>query len=174
MAATAPVSLLAREIGKTGPFASPEEEAYLNLLRSTSLIAREFERLFQQFGLSEPLYNALRIAAGHGSAGVPTQTIGKQLVAHDPDVTRLVDRLEKAGLVQRERCEKDRRVVFVKITAAGRSKLKSVEAPGNALLKQLLGHVGKARLGELISLLEEVRKPHLPAEVLGPTEPKAK
>ncbi len=163
-------SLLAREIGKTGPFASAEEEVYLNLLRTTSLLARAFERFFHEHGLSEPLYNALRITAGHGSAGVPTLTIGKQLVTHEPDVTRLVDRLEKAGLIKRERCEKDRRVVFVKITPAGKSKLQEMNAPGTALLKKLLGHVGKPGLTKLAELLEDVRKPHLPADCLGPTK----
>ena len=170
MSSTQPSSLLAREIGKTGPFGSVEEEAYLNLLRTTSLLAREFERLFQQHGLSEPLYNALRIAAGHGAAGVPTLTIGKQLIAHEPDVTRLVDRLEKAGLVQRERCERDRRVVFVKITPVGRTKLKSIEGPGDELLHRLVGHLGKTRLRELISLLEATRKPHLSSDLVEPVK----
>lgn len=171
MSSTPPLSLLAREIGKTGPFASPEEEAYLNLLRTTLLLSREFERLFQQHGLSEPLYNALRIAAGHGAAGVPTLTIGKQLIAHEPDVTRLVDRLEKAGLVKRERCERDRRVVFVKITPAGRAKLKAIDEPGDQLLNRLVGHLGKARLRELVALLEATRRPHLPAELVGTANP---
>lgn len=158
-------SLLAREIGKNGPFAFAEEEAYLSLLRTTSLLSREVDALFGQHGLSEPLYNALRIAAGHGEKGVPTLTISRQLVALAPDVTRLVDRLEKAGLVKRERCEKDRRVVFVKITPVGKAKLAAIEAPGAALLKQLLGHLGKAKLAELISLLEETRRPRLPSEL---------
>ena len=166
-----PSSLLAREIGKAGPFASVEEEAYLNLLRTTSLLSREFERLFHEHGLSEPLYNALRIAAGHGTAGVPTLTIGKQLIAHEPDVTRLVDRLEKAGLVKRERCERDRRVVFVKITPAGKAKLKVIDEPGNALLNRLVGHLGKTRLRELVALLEAARRPHVPAELSEPVNP---
>lgn len=158
-------SLLAREIGKTGPFASPEEEAYLSLLRTTSILARTLEPLFRRHGLSEPLYNALRIAAGHGSKGVPTLTIAKQLVTLDPDVTRLVDRLEKAGLIRRERCDKDRRVVYVKITPAGKTKLEAMNEEGASLLRKMLGHAGRERLAELICLLEEVRKPHLAADL---------
>lgn len=158
-------SLLAREIGKIGHFASPEEEAYLSLLRTTSILARTLEPLFRRHGLSEPLYNALRIAAGHGTKGVPTLTIARQLVTLDPDVTRLVDRLEKAGLIRRERCERDRRVVFVKITPAGKSKLDVMNEEGASLLKEMLGHMGSERLVELIRLLEDVRKPHLATDL---------
>lgn len=167
MAMKKPTSLLAREIGKSGPFSLVEEEAYLCLLRTTSIVAREFDVLFREHGLSEPLYNALRIAAGHGAKGVPTLTIAKQLVALDPDVTRLVDRLEKAGLVSRERCEKDRRVVYVRITPAGKAKLAAIDGPGSALLKRMLGHVGAEKLTALIAVLDEIRVPHLSADVVG-------
>lgn len=170
MASVRTPSLLAREIGKTGPFASAEEEVYLNLLRTASVLSREIEAFFGEHGLSEPLYNALRIAGGHGANGVPTLTIGKHLVAQVPDVTRLVDRLEKVGLVTRDRCEKDRRVVFVKITPAGTAKLAEMNPRASTLLKKLLGHLGKARLGELTELLEDARRPHVPAEYLEPHE----
>ncbi len=165
MGSTKRTSLLGREIGKSGDFASAEEEAYLSLLRTTSLLERQFEQLFREHDLSESLYNVLRIAAGHGEKGVPTLTIARQLIALVPDVTRLVDRLEKAKLLQRERCEKDRRVVYVKITAGGQKKLEALRKPGEALLHKLLGHLGKANLEELIRLLETVRMPHVSAEL---------
>ena len=88
---------LGDEIGKSKPFETPEQEAYLNLLRTASVLSEGFARLFAAHGLSETAYNALRILRGAGEGGRMCQEIGGQLVARVPDVTRLVDRLERRG-----------------------------------------------------------------------------
>src|SRR5437867_12720314 len=110
--------MLKDEIKKKKPFDNPAEEAYLNLLRTTTMLAADFERLFKQAGLSEPQYNVLRILRGAGGGGtglgLPCLEIASRMITRVPDITRLVDRLEAAGLVERSRTSEDRRVVLVK------------------------------------------------------------
>lgn len=150
---------LQHEIGKKKPFEHPEEEAYLNLLRSAAFLTVEFERMFRQHGLSEASYNALRILRGHREWGLPCSQIGDMLVARVPDVTRLVDRLEEAGLVSRVRCDKDRRVIYVKISEAGLKVLASMDKPVVELHKRQLSHMSERELQELNRLLYKARHP---------------
>jgi DNA-binding MarR family transcriptional regulator len=158
---------LAEEIGKRHGFESPEQEAYLNILRTSMCLATDFERLFRTHGLSEATYNALRILRGHykpgnggggGGGGVPSQTIGKQLITNVPDVTRLVDRLVDAGLAERCRIEADRRVVMVKITKAGLDLLAKLDRPLRELHIKQLGHMGRRELEQLSQLLVKARQ----------------
>jgi DNA-binding MarR family transcriptional regulator len=146
------------EIKKVNAFEHPEEEAYLNLLRTTTVLYAEFERLFKQAGLSEPQYNVLRILRGVGGCGVPCSDIGSRMIARVPDVTRLVDRLEAAGLVERCRIPNDRRVVQVKITQKGRDALAGLDAPLLELNRRLLRHMSREELAELSRLLEKARR----------------
>lgn len=144
---------LQHEIGKSKPFDVLAQEVYLNLLRTASVLGGEFDRFFRPFGLSNATYNALRIVRGHGSEGVATQVIGKQLVSPVPDVTRLVDRLVRAGLVERCRVTSDRRVVMVKITAKGRELLGDLDQRVLDLHRSQLAHMSAAdqqRLNELL------------------------
>jgi DNA-binding MarR family transcriptional regulator len=145
------------EIKKVNAFEHPEEEAYLNLLRTTTVLYAEFERLFKQAGLSEPQYNVLRILRGVGGCGVPCSDIGARMIARVPDVTRLVDRLEAAGLVERCRIPNDRRVVQVKITPKGRDALAGLDEPLLQLNKRLLSHMSREELTDLSRLLEKAR-----------------
>ena len=148
------------ELGKRHPFASAEEEAYLNLLRTVSVLGAGFAGLFKERGLSEATYNILRILRGHAAAGadgVPCQTIGEQLVARLPDLTRLVDRLEKGGLVKRSKTPEDRRVVLVGITRRGLDLLKDLDRPVAAANRTMLGHLSRAELTELNRLLVKAR-----------------
>jgi DNA-binding MarR family transcriptional regulator len=157
---------LAREIHKKGPFQSPAQEAFLNLLRTTSMLSGEFERLFKKHGLSGATYNALRILRGAGDAGRRCTEIGEHLVAEVPDVTRLIDRLEGAGLVKRSRgagveangVSGDRRVVMVRITPAGLALLKKLDQAVVELHERQLGHIGKKDLATLSRLLCEARE----------------
>src|SRR5690242_9245315 len=96
---------LAAEIGKRRPFELPEQEAYLNLLRTMSFLSADGERMLKEHGLSEATYNILRILRGAGDAGRPSGEIGRDMITRVPDVTRLVDRLEKMGLATRCRIE---------------------------------------------------------------------
>ncbi len=152
----APASLR-EELGKRGDFESSEQEAYLNLMRTASQLAVGFERLFEGFGLSESLYNTLRIVAGHGRKGVRSQTIAQHLVSRGPDVTRLVDRLVKRGLVERRPCERDRRVVHVRLTRAGRALLAKMNPAVSDLHRRQLSHLDDEQLHALNLLLFAAR-----------------
>jgi len=145
------------EIKKLNAFEHPEEEAYLNLLRTTTVLYAEFETLFKQAGISEPQYNVLRILRGVGGCGVACSEIGNRMIARVPDVTRLVDRLEGARLVERCRIPNDRRVVQVKITEAGRDVLGRLDGPLQELAVRLLRHMTRPELADLIRLLEKAR-----------------
>lgn len=147
------------EIKKANPFEHPEEEAYLNLLRTTGVLYAEFERLFKHTGLSEAQYNVLRILRGIGGCGAPCTEIGTRLISRVPDVTRLVDRLEAASLVERCRITQDRRVVQVKITEKGLALLADIDAPVLELNKKLLRHMTREELEELSRLLVKARHP---------------
>jgi DNA-binding MarR family transcriptional regulator len=155
---------LAREIGNRGPFRAPEQEAYLNLLRTADELARDFSRLCRRFGITDSQYNALRILRGHGKR-VSTRTIAQEMVSPRPDITRLVDRLERAGLATRQRGRDDRRIVWVTITAKGLNLLTKLDRPVLELHKRQLGHLGKQKLTTLSRLLFEARRTELkPAE----------
>ena len=145
------------EIKKQKPFEHPEEEAYLNLLRTTGVLYAEFDRVFKPTGLSEAQYNVLRILRGAGGYGLPCTEIGTRLISRVPDVTRLVDRLEAAGLVGRCRISQDRRVVQVKITEKGLALLSELDEPLIQLNKKLLGHLTRNELEELSRLLVKAR-----------------
>src|SRR5512138_1409830 len=102
---------LQAEIRQRKPFVSLEEETYLNLVRTADALTRELELFLQPFGLTATQYNVLRILRGAGEEGATCTAISERLLAFDPDVTRLLDRLEKSGWVQRTRSVTDRRVV---------------------------------------------------------------
>jgi MarR family transcriptional regulator, 2-MHQ and catechol-resistance regulon repressor len=158
------VQSLKDEIGKREPFDLLEEEAYLNLARTCSVLSCQFARLFRAQGLSEATYNILRILRGESApqragAGVPMQTIGERLIARVPDVTRLVDRLERSGLVQRTRTSEDRRVVLVSITVRGIGLLSKLDEPVRELHRRQLGHLSKRDLEQLTRLLVRARHP---------------
>lgn len=155
---------LQHEIGKRNPFDLPEQEAYLNLVRTVSLLNVQTERFFREHGLSEATYNALRILRGAtiGPEAVGMRAcseIGEQMVAQVPDVTRVVDRIEKAGLAQRCRCPEDRRVVYVKITRKGLDLLAKLDGALLELHKSQLGHMKRADLSCLNRLLVAARTP---------------
>ena len=148
---------LQAELKKRDPFESLEQEALLNLLRTTDQLQCEFTRLFTSQGLSGPQYNVLRILRGAGEVGLPCLEIAGQMITRMPDITRLVDRLETAGFVERARTESDRRVVLVKITSAGNELLARLDQPVRELHKKLMAHLSEAELQELSRLLTKAR-----------------
>lgn len=154
---------LQRELGKRLPFQSAEQEAFLNIMRTASLLTGSFQRLFREHQLSESTYNALRILRGAtqdpSSKGSRTcSQIGEHLVAQVPDVTRLIDRLEQLGFAERLRSEQDRRVVYVRITRAGLAALEELDKPVMELHRSQLGHMSKSELAELSRLLVKARR----------------
>lgn len=154
---------LQEEIGKKLPFEIPEEEALLNLFRTTAILELPFLRLFKNHNLSSSTYNVLRILRGEGSKGASCGIIRDRLIAQVPDVTRLIDRLVELGLVERDRGETDRRVVINRITVKGREALAKVDEPIRKLHQTYLGHLSRAELNELTRLLTKVRHPKNPA-----------
>jgi DNA-binding MarR family transcriptional regulator len=128
-------------------------DAYLALITTAERFEREVVELLKGAGLSPSQYNILRILRGAGDAGLACGQVGGRLVRHDPDVTRLMDRLEKRGLIARAREQQDRRVVRTRITSAGLELLESLDAPVDDLHDRQLGHLSERRLGELKALL---------------------
>ena len=148
---------LAKEIRQTKAFSSAAEEAILNIHRTSSVLAQAFAETLKPHGLSETQYNALRILRGAGAAGLACQEIAERMITRDPDITRLLDRLEARKLIERARSENDRRVVVTRITGEGLRILAALDTEAKDLPKRVIGHLGEKRLRILIGLLERVR-----------------
>lgn len=153
------MSSLREQIGKQHDFEWPEEEAYLNVVRTAALFTCEFNRLFKAHGLGESGYNVLRILRAAGDKGRTWTAIHSDLVVPAPDVTRLVGRLERDGFVTRSRSTEDRRVIRVFITPKGTDTLEKLTPPIRELHKTLLGHMSPAQLTGLSKALELARQP---------------
>ncbi len=149
---------LQRELKKRDPFPALEVEAGLNLLRTCDLLGRAFVDLFRSVGLSPSQYNVLRILRGVGADGLPCFEIAERMLSRDPDITRLLDRLEKNHWITRTRSPQDRRVVLSRITPAGLELLRPLDERVLELHQRQLGHLGQARLRLFIELLEEARE----------------
>jgi DNA-binding MarR family transcriptional regulator len=150
-------SRLRDEIKQTRPFTSLQEEAFLNLARTAAVLEHAFAEAMKPYGITATQYNVLRILRGAGNAGLCRNEVRDRLVAQVPDVTRLLDRMEEAGLVERERDASDRRLVTTRITAEGLRLLKSLDRPVLELHRARLGHLSKAQLTSLIELLSLAR-----------------
>ncbi len=148
---------LAEEIKQQRPFGSLEEEVTLGLARTSDLLARAADEVLKASGLTATQYNVLRILRGAGSAGLSCSEVGSRMITRDPDLTRLLDRLEARKLVTRSRDGDDRRVVTTRITASGLSLLSELDAPVLAQHKKSLGHLGAEKLKALAHLLDEAR-----------------
>ena len=142
----------------TRPFGSLEQEAYLNLLRTAEVLQQGIVEVLRAHGLSAPQYNVLRILRGAGPGGLACREIGERMVTRDPDITRLLDRLEDRGLVNRSRDPRDRRIILTRITPAGLKALRSLDRPVARAHLDQLGHLGKRSLQAMIELLELARE----------------
>jgi DNA-binding MarR family transcriptional regulator len=150
---------LQHELKKKRPFESPEEEAALNIVRTSDQLQIRFARLLREYGLTSPTqYNILRILRGEGKP-LPILEIASRTITIVPGITGLIDRLERAGFVNRLRCEKDRRVIFVALTDQGAKILADLDEPLLALHRKLMGHLSQSDLKDLIRLLEKLRAP---------------
>ncbi len=145
------------EIKQTKPFASLESEVLLNLMRTADALARSGEQIMKLAGLSPNQYNVLRILRGAGENGLCCHEVGERMITRDPDITRLLDRLERRGLVARSRDRRDRRVIMGRITDAGRKILKDLDGPIEDYNRNRLSHMEKADLRKLNELLEAAR-----------------
>lgn len=149
---------LKTEIKSSGAFASVEEEVSLNILRTAALLEHAVAERLKPHGLTATQYNVLRILRGAGDEGLCRNEVGERMLKPVPDVTRLLDRMEDAGLVVRRRDGDDRRFVTARITRSGLAKLASLDEPVTRMHEKLLGHMGKQDLSRLAKLLEESRE----------------
>ena len=149
---------LQQEIKKKRPFDSPQEEAVLNLFRTSDRIHIRFTRLFREHGLTPSQYNVLRILRGEGRP-MECMEVAARTVAVVPGITGLLDRLARAGLVRRRQSADDRRVWLVDITDKGLALLAGLDSPVQELHRELLGHLAATELKELTRLLEKARGP---------------
>lgn len=136
---------------------SLENRIFIALLQSADALAQEAEHLVKTAGLTGAQYNVLRILRGAEPEGLPCRAIGDRMISHDPDMTRLLDRMEKHALITRARQTDDRRVVKARITPQGISLLKTLDQPVRDLHKRQFRHMSATRLKILSDLLEEVR-----------------
>lgn len=156
---------LGQQINKRTGFASPHEEAMLNIQRTAWLLSGAERAFFRPYGLSPAAYNLLRILRGHlrndgdrGDGGaVRASQIGCEMVVRMPDVTRLVDRLETSGLVARSSCVRDKRVKLVRITPRGMDLLAKIDPEVVKLWRSQLGHMSHEQLTQISRLLELAR-----------------
>ena len=148
---------LLTELKQTKPFQSVEQEAFLNIMKTADVLQQVAAQILRGHQMSESQYNVLRILRGAGPEGLKCSEIGERMVTRDPDITRLLDRIEKQGWIERNRSTSDRRVVMTRITLSGLDKLSELDAPITESLDRVLGKLGSAKLQTLIDLLEEVR-----------------
>jgi DNA-binding MarR family transcriptional regulator len=134
-----------------------ENRVFVALLRSADALSQEAEQLLKAAGLTAAQYNVLRILRGAEPEGLPCSGIGDRMISHDPDMTRLLDRMEKRSLITRKRQTDDRRVVKTRITQQALGLLKTLDQPVQELHKRQFQHIPAARLKILGQLLDEVR-----------------
>jgi DNA-binding MarR family transcriptional regulator len=146
------------EIKQRKPFTCREEELTLNIMRTADQLQRRMGELLKTAELSATQYNVLRILRGAGNEGLACGEISDRMVTRDPDITRLLDRLEKRSLVTRSREKEDRRVVTARITQAGLDLLKKLDEPVVQAHRAQLGHMDPKQQEALIRLLETARE----------------
>lgn len=135
-----------------------EDQAFILIQKTADALAQEVEQFLKRSGLTGTQYNVLRILRGAGPEGLACSSIGEKMISHDPDMTRLLDRMQKRGLITRHRQSNDRRVVKTRITSRGLVLLKGLDRPVHKLHKQQFQGVSQQRLKTLLESLGQVRK----------------
>ena len=135
-----------------------QDQAFILIQKTADALAQEVEQFLKRCGLTGTQYNVLRILRGAGPEGLACSSIGEKMISHDPDMTRLLDRMQKRGLITRHRQSNDRRVVKTRITSRGLVLLKRLDRPVHKLHKQQFQSVSQQRLKTLLESLGQVRK----------------
>ena len=150
-------SSLATALKQTRPFVSLEQEAYLSILRTASDLSRAVDQFFRPFDITPSQYNVLRILRGAGADGLCRNEISERMVTATPDMSRLLDRMERAGWVTRERAEGDRRQVSTYITTSGMKLLETLEKPIREFLARLFDGTAVNDLKTILKFNDQIR-----------------
>jgi len=150
-------SPLRAEIKQKKPFASPADEAAVDLMRTADVVRRRLGEAIEPHGITHQQYNVLRILRGSAPEPLPTLEIATRMIEQAPGITRLLDRLEAKGLVRRERCKEDRRQVHCWITASGLELLARLDEPVRETIRDGFRSLPRAAASELVALLDRVR-----------------
>lgn len=145
------------ELQQQRPFRSLTVEGGAAILRTAALIRGHLNEVLRPYGLTWQQYNVLRILRGAGVGGLPTLAIADRMVDLTPGVTRLVDRLERKGLVRRERGTEDQRQILCMLTEDGRELLARLDPPIDEADDFMLSGLAEGQLAELVALLDAVR-----------------
>ncbi len=149
---------LKSEIAQAPPFSSVEEEAILNVMRTSDCLERAFQQKTRDWGLTTTQYNVLRILRGAEPEGLTCAAIGERMITLEPDITRLLRRLKHLKLIRQHRDRQDRRSVWTRISDAGLDLLRAMDPVIQRIPVELLGHFERKELAELIRLLERARQ----------------
>jgi|GEM_PF-91339 len=149
---------LKQEIAQQRPFASPQEEALLNLMRTADCLNRAFQLITRKWGITSTQYNVLRILRGAHPAGLPCSVIGSRMITAEPDITRLLARLKAIKLIRQQRDRRDRRVVLTFIADAGLELLNQMDPVIQSAPQELLGQLKEQDISEFTRLLELARR----------------
>jgi DNA-binding MarR family transcriptional regulator len=149
---------LQEDLRQTRPFSSLQQEAYLSVVRTTSALTDRVEDLLKPYGISGTQYNVLRILRGAGESGLCRNELRDRMLTRMPDMTRLLDRMEEAGLVTRSREQEDRRMVLTQITPRGQQLLSELDRPMSDLHRDQLAGLTEQQLRTLIDLLTAIRE----------------
>ena len=150
---------LREELKQGKPFKSIQEESALNVVRTSAVLSDDFEQMIKPYGITATQYNVLRILRGAGERGLCRNDVRDRLLTRMPDATRLLDRMEAAGLITRERESEDRRLVTTRLTRNGRKLVDELDPVVAKMHKTRLGHMSEKQLATLNTLLTMVRNP---------------
>lgn len=153
-------SRLQAELQQRKVFRSAQQEGAIAIVRTADVIRRRFSRLLEPHGLSGQQFNVLRILRGARPDRLPVLAIAERMIEQAPGITRLLDRLERKGLVRRERCATDRRQVLCEISRKGLALLTTLDGPIARADDEALGNIPRADLEALIRILDAVREHH--------------
>jgi MarR family transcriptional regulator, organic hydroperoxide resistance regulator len=150
------------ELQLSNNFASLQQEALLSLSRTNNILEFHFNSIFNNYKITSTQFNILRILKGNRNPeGMTCSDIGSRMITRDSDITRLLDKLEKSGWIQRQRPDSDRRKVLSLITEQGLALVSEITPQLDNLEKQLFQHLPEQQLTILIDLLALIRQPHL-------------
>ena len=150
-------SSLATALRQNRPFVSLEQEVYLSIVRTASELSYAVDRYFRPFDITPSQYNVLRILRGVGADGLCRNEISARMVTATPDMSRLLDRMEKAGWVTRERADDDRRQVSTYITKSGMELLETLETPTRDFVTQLFAEAPVSDLKAVLKVNDQIR-----------------